>query len=243
MALRFKMCTMRYLAGLLKKYPWISKKMLLNIDLEIIRNFLGREFLSPIEEFALDGHNHFLYSGLNLNDSSQVVIFGGYKGISSDLIKQDFNPKIHIVEPIPAYANFLRDKYKLFNNIRIYEFAVSDKTESMYIYLDGEASSARKLSKKRIMVTAKNASEFISDVSESIELLEVNIEGGEYSVIPNLIQSGLINRIQILLIQFHKYEFENEIQRAKIRRDLSSSHDLIFEYPWVWERWDKKLSK
>jgi hypothetical protein len=68
----------------------------------------------------------------------------------------------------------------------------------------------------------------------------MNIEGGEYQCLERLIETRDIERIKILLIQFHRYGLKNEISKAQIRMDLDKTHVCRFEFPWVWERWDRK---
>ena len=70
--------------------------------------------------------------------------------------------------------------------------------------------------------------------------IELNIEGGEYAVLTRLWEKGYFPSINTFLIQFHNYSFENEIQRAQIRRNLSITHELVFDFLWIWERWDKR---
>ena len=83
----------------------------------------------------------------------------------------------------------------------------------------------------------------IVDFLESLEILptvlEINIEGGEYDVLERLITSGILSKIEKYVVQFHNYNIECEINRARIRLELSKTHQCVFNYEWIWERWEK----
>ena len=64
----------------------------------------------------------------------------------------------------------------------------------------------------------------------------INIEGGEYRLLPRMLDTGIVNLCQHLQIQFHNYP--NCIKlRDDIRRKLMLTHTEIFNYPFVWESW------
>jgi hypothetical protein len=91
----------------------------------------------------------------------------------------------------------------------------------------------------RRQVPAIDFAQFIQESSQEIALVEMNIEGGEYAVIPHLIATGQINNIRILLIQFHMYSLNEEYLRSQVRERLSLTHTLVFSYDWVWEKWER----
>ena len=68
----------------------------------------------------------------------------------------------------------------------------------------------------------------------------MNIEGGEYENLESLILTRAISKIPTLLVQFHRYSLKEELRRAQIRSELELTHKCVFEFPWVWERWDRK---
>ena len=70
--------------------------------------------------------------------------------------------------------------------------------------------------------------------------MKINIEGGEFSVLPNLIENNNISNINNLQVQFHNFIDDAENLRAKIRNDLSQTHELTYDYFFVWENWEKK---
>jgi hypothetical protein len=68
----------------------------------------------------------------------------------------------------------------------------------------------------------------------------MNIEGAEFEILPDLIDSGTVDLVNNLLIQFHNNDDLHELQRSQIRSALKKTHLLLFSYEWVWELWQKK---
>jgi len=54
---------------------------------------------------------------------------------------------------------------------------------------------------------------------------------------PALYEAGLLERIERLTIQFHRYYAENEEQREHIIGQLTQTHDCSWSYPFIWEEW------
>ena len=228
---------MKLAFNIINNFPTLRNFIFKNTDLNAIRNWLGIDFLSPLQKYIMDGYDDFLYSNLNLNEDSIVVILGGYRGVSSKSIIDRYNPYMHIIEPIPTYFNYLQG---IFNGEKavVYQFAAHSANELITMGLAGEETGIRATTQISIQVEAKDIGEFIRSLNEKVDLIEINIEGGEYAVIDHLIATENIKLIRTLLIQFHQYDFNDEYKRAKLRKFLNKTHENIFTYPWVWERWD-----
>ena len=71
----------------------------------------------------------------------------------------------------------------------------------------------------------------------------MNIEGSEYELLEEIIESGNILKITHLQIQFHNFVENATEQRKNIRNKLKKTHTNIFNFPFIWERWDIKNGK
>jgi cell wall assembly regulator SMI1 len=73
-----------------------------------------------------------------------------------------------------------------------------------------------------------------------IDLMKVNIEGGEYDLLEHVIATGLIHRVENIQVQFHDF-FPDAVRRmAKIHDELTKTHYLTYQYRFVWENWRLK---
>ena len=67
--------------------------------------------------------------------------------------------------------------------------------------------------------------------------MKINIEGGEYELLPILLDKGIINQIKHIQIQFHNVEGGSEDKMKEICRKLSITHEPTYQYKFIWENW------
>jgi len=72
-----------------------------------------------------------------------------------------------------------------------------------------------------------------------INLIKINIEGGEYELLEKMIISNLIKRFDNIQIQFHRFIANAFTKRRLIQKGLSKTHYLTYNYPFIWENWKK----
>lgn len=215
-------------------------KLLPHMPRRILQAFLGFESLSPIEQFSFMGYNELLYSNFDLSSKDLVLVLGGFQGISVKKWRDKFGCHVVAVEPISTYATSLRQNFQSDSKVKVLEFAVSDRDDYLELGVEGESTGSNAASGSRARVPCRDISRVLLELDQFPKVVEMNIEGGEYSCLDSLLTSNVIRNIDTLLIQFHRYSTSDELQRAKLRVALEESHECIFEFPWVWERWDRK---
>ena len=73
----------------------------------------------------------------------------------------------------------------------------------------------------------------------SIDLMKINIEGGEFPLMDHIISCGKQGIVKQYQIQFHNF-VENAVDlRIQISRALSETHVRTWCYTFVWENWRK----
>lgn len=189
--------------------------------------------------FKADGDNT-LRLNYALNKESVVFDLGGYHGDFAHKIVEKFNCKVYIFEPVPDFYKICANRFDKNPNVTCFNFGLSDKDETLDITLDENSSSffnhSKKLQKSSVRLQSFN--DFIeSNKVARIDLLKINIEGGEFSVIPSLIQSNNITKIRFLQVQFHNFIDEAIVRRRKIREALSLTHSEMWNFEFVWESW------
>ena len=73
--------------------------------------------------------------------------------------------------------------------------------------------------------------------TQQIDLMKINIEGGEYELLEEILSSGWVHNIKNLQIQFHDFFPEAKGRMEAIQEKLSFTHELTYQYPFVWENW------
>lgn len=71
-----------------------------------------------------------------------------------------------------------------------------------------------------------------------IDVMMMNIEGFEFVLLPYLLSSGIIDRVEHLAVQFHEAHDPEGTLQSNIRTALARTHDVRFEYPALtaWSR-------
>lgn len=215
----------------------ISRLVLNNLEVQKVRTFYGNEFLAPIEAFSNQGYTQSLYKGLGLTEKSQVLILGGYKGDSTLHIYNEFNCHVKVLEPIEDYANEIASRINFPSKITIERCAASSNAEGLLLNLGGERTSQFVQSEQVVNVESRDIALLVQGMRQ-VDLLEMNIEGGEYEVLNRLISTDNITRISTILVQFHNLGLISELERSKLRNSMNLTHENIFTFDWVWERWD-----
>jgi FkbM family methyltransferase len=220
----------------------IVKNILMKIPEHYIWEHLGgiRSAGSPWNQFFYDGYDDLLTNDFELNSDDLVLILGAYKGNSATKWLDKYSAQLYLVEPVPDFVQELKKVFDKVSSVKIIPFAFSDRNEILRLnVLDAHTSQFIK-TKSIIEVQSLDIISELNKLPKFPKVIECNIEGGEYKVLYRLIESQVIDQIDHFLIQFHNYNLKSEVDRATIRFELSKTHKLIYNYDWIWERWDKK---
>lgn len=196
--------------------------------------------LNPFQQFVRDGYNRRLDRSIQLTDESIVLDFGGYVGDLSWRLHDRFRPQLHIFEPVPQFLAILRERFKDCYNVTVHPFAIG-KFERREIFGMGAAGTgAFAQTPDSIEVSFLSAKAVLHNLPQEIDLTVINIEGGEYELIPALHECGFLGKIKKFLIQFHPVGPNPDEARDNCRYLLSSTHELEWSYDFIWESWRVK---
>jgi len=185
--------------------------------------------------------NLYVYDALP--ERAVVLDIGGFEGGWSDIILTSCPAAtIHIFEPHPVFAERLRAKFQGNSDIHVHEFAIGSKSDRLSLSDAGDASSSfGSDGTQEYDAEIRPVSEFFEKSGVgTVDLAKINIEGGEYDLLPGLIDSSVIGQIDRLQIQFHLFDPSLVAQRDAIRERLSETHSCVWCYPFVWEEWRLK---
>ncbi|WP_371223833.1 FkbM family methyltransferase [Roseovarius sp. 2305UL8-3] len=183
-----------------------------------------------------------LYDYTALPSGGVVFDMGGFKGEWADMVlDQQPDAVIHLFEPHPRFADELRAKFDADERVTVYPVALGSADGEMLISDAGDASSSVADNGEGAPAEVIAVSRFFADRDiPRIDLMKVNIEGGEYDLLPALVSAGVIGRIDRLQVQFHLFEEALMAERDSIRAMLEKTHECVWCYPFVWEEWRLK---
>ena len=197
--------------------------------------------LKSVEKwFKVDGDNT-LRLDYNLNSSSIIFDVGGFAGDFSAKIYEKYQPKIYVFEPIKSFYEKITKRFENNDKILTCDFGLSDSTTEIKMNISEDASSVyTKNDIETEVVKLVDIKEFLEKYDiQSINLLKINIEGGEYPLLERLIEIDRIKNIDNIQIQFHKLNKNCEKRMKKIQAKLAETHKLTYQYIWCWENWQK----
>lgn len=178
----------------------------------------------------------------NLTNESIVFDCGGYKGEWANNIFNLYGCKIHIFEPIKKHQENIKQRLGDNKNITLHDYGVASEDRKAMLCMQQDGSS------EFLITNLQNSYNYeevqlkkISNLIDNhIDLIKINIEGAEYEVLTDLINSGKIKQISNVLVQFHSEDdgIENATEiRKNIHNSLSETHKLLWNYEFCWESW------
>ena len=187
--------------------------------------------------YANDPNDNLRYE-YDLKSTSLVLDLGGYQGQFASDIYARYCCRVLVFEPVESFADKLKERFKRNSNIEIFNFALGSKARQETISLLAEGTSLYRESSDKAIIQFVDTGEFFADHNiQSVDLMKINIEGGEYELLPKLFEEGLINRVKNIQIQFHDIENGSEDKMMKLCRELSKTHRPTYQYKFVWENW------
>lgn len=193
------------------------------------------------EKWDLDNAEEKLLLTHDLTQDSVVFDVGGYVGKWAQEIVERYDPHMYIFEPVPEFCEKLRRKFKHNDKVKVLEYGLASDDGIMPVRVNGAASavdsSGIRVCKFRRAVDAAIELLNVGRIDElNIDLMAINIEGGEYDLLPHIIQSSLIRQIRDLVVQFHPLWPSSYEQWMKIREQLNVWHSEVWNYPMCWQK-------
>lgn len=188
-----------------------------------------------------DNGDKTLRLNYDINENSVVFDMGGYHGDWAVDIFCKYSCKIYIFEPVQKFADMIKNRFSHNDKINVYSFGLAGQDDETEILLDEDSSSVVNTliepeNKEKIKLI--EAAKFLKEASiENIDLMKINIEGGEYDLLEHLINTGFISKIRNIQVQFHEYFPGAEARMKNIQQKLMETHHLTYQYKFVWENW------
>lgn len=179
---------------------------------------------------------------LNYDISPDDIVFdaGGYVGDFAARLHNLYNCKVHVFEPVPRFIDVIKQKHYTNESIILHEYGLGNENKVLHFNDAGDATQLVESGGSE-GVTVKDIKEVMESLEDpQVALFKINIEGGEYDLLDRLIETGLVNNCKNLQIQFHDFYPDAISRRNSIVEKLQDTHNLMYEYPFIWEGWQKK---
>lgn len=219
-----------------------SIKLLLQlVSTRSLREALPDSELSQLSLFRKYKSGVRIYENCGLNSKSNVIILGGYLGNSARMIFDEYHSNIKIFEPVYDFALACEKIFLDVERVQVINMAASDHSGSIEMHIDSDSTGTYSTGKTQT-VECISFLKYLTSTNLVFDLVEMNIEGGEYVVLDELIENNALSWSKNWLIQFHENDSSHELLTAQCRSALRNTHELVFSYAWVWELWEIKDS-
>jgi len=217
-----------------KLKQWYQAYILKNPDALLARDFLKKDKKMDFRHRYTFGPNPVIFDCGGHNGDWTLKMFNMYR---------DRNPRIYVFEIVGSYISHLRKRFYNNQDVHILDFGLGDEDKVIEFSVSSIATSI--FSKPAGSATEsgkiRDVVGFLEENSiRKIDLLKMNIEGGEYELLDRLVTSGAVGFCLNIQIQFHNYGEWSILKRDKLKEELRKTHVCTYDFEWTFENWQLK---
>jgi FkbM family methyltransferase len=197
-----------------------------------------KERQKTVRKWWLDGGDRKMRFDYDLNESSLVLDLGGYEGQGAGDIFSMYCCRVVIFEPVKEFAQAIQKRFERNPRIEVLPVGLGARTRKERIGLCQDGSSIFKTSDTTQEIQLLDIAEWLHDQGITVvDLMKVNIEGGEYELLDRLVETGRIRTVRNLQVQFHDVAADSATRMEQLQEQLSRTHRPTYQYRFVWENW------
>ncbi|MGZ3790567.1 MAG: FkbM family methyltransferase [Bacteriovorax sp.] len=220
------------------------KKM--NTKLDEIKYIFNRKLKGPTPlemesmRWVNDKGDELLRLNYDLDESSLVWDLGGYRGDFAAEIFCKYCSRVKVFEPIPEFDAFIKNRFLKNKYIENFQYGLGYRNEVLHFGVTGDKTSSF-IQENTIQAPIRDVVEYFNECnSPTVDLIKINIEGGEYELLEKMIEAQIIKNFKNLQIQFHNFVPDAENRYNKLTEALSRTHTRTWCYKFIWENWEIK---
>lgn len=236
----------------LKKAVMLPRKLYMrhkeNLDPGFMRSAMELHYYRPAfyKWLRARSEDENLLHEAKLTPESVVLDVGAYTGEWAKEILDLHSPRIIAFEPDPLNFKQLQKKAQTHPQLTAHGFGLGAKTEQVKITLEYLGSSV--YGGGNANKDAPVADTQIKDIFETwqsldlglVDLMKINIEGAEFPLLERMIETDLLKNVRCYIIQYHEWHPGAYHRRWKIRKAMRKTHRPVWDYHFVWEKWERK---
>lgn len=187
-----------------------------------------------------------LLTTADLGPGDIVFDVGAYTGEWATAMLDRYPVSVMAFEPNPLIYRQLQEKRPDYPGLQPLQYGLGGANETARISLKGMGSSIYAHAEsdadpERVDVTIRAVDEVWRELGyQDVDLLKINIEGAEFPLLERMIETNLLSQVRCLMVQFHEWHPGAYGRRRAIRRALSKTHKMDWDYHFVWEKWTRK---
>jgi FkbM family methyltransferase len=174
-----------------------------------------------------------------LTKDSVVVEVGGYKGRWAFQIVGYYQPRLYVFEPQPWAFLVCRNLLRGHAKVLPYALGITDGAFPMGDFETDGCSFVKEGTQQRGTGQMREIGAAFAELSiRHIDLMLINIEGYEYTLIPHMLDRGILP--QRLMVQFHDFADPTGEREQAIRGLLvQTGYREVWTYGAVLTAWER----
>jgi len=224
-------------------YQWLSPIIMIiqRIVTKLRNKYFPSEHDLMVRKWWADGGDYELRFDYNLNEESLVLDLGGYEGQWASDLYSRYRCNIYVFEPVGSFAKRIKERFHKNSQIEVFQYGLGGSSRAETIHICADGSSLFRNSHDCEEINIIDIKEWIEGKGfKQINLIKINIEGGEYELLERLIATHLIEMIDNIQVQFHNISDNSCSRMERIQQELRKTHRPIYQYKFVWENWTRK---
>jgi len=203
-----------------------------------------REYRAMVARWYAEGGDEKFRFDYDLGRDSLAIDLGGYEGQWASDLYARHRCRVLVFEPVTVFADAIRERFKNNEDIAVYEVALGASTRTATVNICGASSSefkSKNAGKQDISIV--DVKQWFDDNAIStVQLMKINIEGGEFELLERMIETGLTGAIENIQVQFHNIADDSAERMEAIQAGLRQTHEPTYQYRFVWENWARKTN-
>lgn len=222
-----------------KKYAKEASRL---IKLHVLRD----NFTIEHNRYVRDGGENLRFNYPELSSSSVVFDIGGFKGDFTEKIHEKYGCNVFLFEPDPTFFSECERRFASNENIAVFNYGLSDEDGSFWLSAKGDGSSFHNPKHRLqggVRCEVRNVEKVLEELDIGhIHLMKINIEGGEFPLLRQIVESGKIASVDQIQVQFHDFVKDADLLKRELEVQLSETHVQTWCYQFIWENWRRKGS-
>lgn len=174
----------------------------------------------------------------DLTSHSLVMDVGAHRGTFAQEILKKYGCHIRCYEPVKVFFDELWSKLQHAPGVSLNRYGLGGASRVEKFHVKGDMTGLWADGPEEEVTIMSISDEMRSIGAPGVDLLKINIEGGEYELLEAILDHKLVGYFRDIQVQFHGITALNpEMRRAKIRERLEATHHLTYDCPFIWENW------
>ncbi len=199
--------------------------------------------IEPQDWFQARGDDTLALNWPGVNEDSVVWEIGGYEGRWALQMAEKYNPELFVFEPQDWAVVKIKEKLMGYK-ANVYQFGLWTHGSEMTLTEFGRDGGTLMpypggKDDQKILV-ADAYSFFIKERIEQIDVCLMNIEGGEFVLLPYMIGMGMMPKIKYFWIQWHLFVQTAAEKWLRLRQMLDVTHEMIWDCGSTAQAWRRR---